>query len=46
MDKSTQEENFSQRLQANSKQFKKVVTSLTGYNGNLMLQIQAISFIL
>ena len=33
MDKSTQEEYFSQPLQTNNKQFKIAVTFLTGYNG-------------
>ena len=33
MDKSIHEENLSQRLQANNKQFKIAITFLTGYNG-------------
>ena len=33
MDKSTHEEHLSQPLQTNSKQFRKAVTFLTGYNG-------------
>ena len=33
MDKSLHEEHLSQPLQTNNKQFKKIVTFLTGYNG-------------
>ena len=33
MDKSTHEENLSQLLQTNNKQFKNAVTFLSGYNG-------------
>ena len=45
MDKSTHEEHLSQPLQTSIKQFRIAITFLTGYNGNLLLQLQIINFI-